>query len=148
MPPRFRESLEDGVILTHGAPDRCVRCFSTESFEQQAGLYTSEPGIHRDGRIMRRQFFARAFPAELDRQGRVLVPSQLRRFANLVRRVPVPVACRVVHLNAEPAVLATLPSAGHAPFASVHVETREGRIVAMRVVRDPAKLAPLQEVLQ
>jgi len=72
----------------------------------------------------------------------------LRRFANLTRRVPMPVACRLVHLNGEPAVLATLPSAGPVVFASVHVETRAGRIVAMRVVRDPAKLLPLQEVTQ
>src|SRR5215468_3228044 len=72
----------------------------------------------------------------------------LRRFANLSRRVALPVACRVVRLNAESAVLVTLPSAGHAVFASVHVETRAGRIVAMRVVRDPAKLVPLQEVMQ
>jgi RNA polymerase sigma-70 factor (ECF subfamily) len=72
----------------------------------------------------------------------------VRRFANLARRVPVPVACRVVRLNGEPAVLATLPSAGGTVFASVHVETRGGRIVAMRVVRDPVKLVPLQEVMQ
>jgi RNA polymerase sigma-70 factor (ECF subfamily) len=72
----------------------------------------------------------------------------LRRFDNLNRRVPVPVACRVMRLNAEPAVLVTLPSAGEAIFASVHVETRGGRIVAMRVVRDPVKLLPLQAVLQ
>jgi len=72
----------------------------------------------------------------------------LRRFANLARRVTVPVACRVVQLNGEPAVLTTLPSAGGAVFASVHVETRDGRIVAMRVVRDPAKLVALQAVTQ
>jgi RNA polymerase sigma-70 factor (ECF subfamily) len=72
----------------------------------------------------------------------------LRRFANLSRRVLVPVACRVVRLNAEPSVLMTLPSAGHPVFASVHVETHAGRIVAMRVVRDQVKLAPLQEVMQ
>jgi RNA polymerase sigma factor (sigma-70 family) len=72
----------------------------------------------------------------------------LRRFAKLRRRVPLPVECRVVALNGEPAVLVTLPTAGQAVFASVHVETRAGRIVAMRVVRDPVKLAPLQEVLQ
>jgi hypothetical protein len=72
----------------------------------------------------------------------------LRRFANLNRRVLLPVACRVVRLNAEPAVLVTLPTVAHVVFASVHIETRAGRIVAMRVVRDPAKLAPLQDVLQ
>jgi RNA polymerase sigma factor (sigma-70 family) len=68
----------------------------------------------------------------------------LRRFANLSARAPGPVACRVVELNSEPAVLVTLPDAGATPFASVHVETRGGRIVAMRVVRDPVKLAPLR----
>ena len=72
----------------------------------------------------------------------------LRRYANLLRRVPVPVECRVVSLNGEPAVLTVLPSAGNLVFSSVHVETHGERIVAMRVVRDPAKLAPLQEVLQ
>jgi RNA polymerase sigma-70 factor, ECF subfamily len=72
----------------------------------------------------------------------------LRRFANLSRRIPVPVACRVVQLNGEPAVLVTLPGPAGAVFASVHVETRGGRVVAMRVVRDPSKLAPLQEVAQ
>jgi RNA polymerase sigma-70 factor (ECF subfamily) len=71
----------------------------------------------------------------------------LRRFANLNRRVPVPVACRVVRMNGEPAVVVTIPSAGHATFATVHVETRDGRIAAMRVVRDPVKLAPLQAVM-
>jgi hypothetical protein len=45
-------------------------------------------------------------------------------------------------------VLVTVPSAGHTVFASVHVETRDGRIVAMRVIRDPAKLVLLQEVIQ
>ena len=72
----------------------------------------------------------------------------LRRFANLTRRVLLPVECRVVSLNGEPAVLVTLPTAGHAVFASVHVETHGGRIVAMRVVRDPVKLVPLQDALQ
>jgi RNA polymerase sigma-70 factor, ECF subfamily len=72
----------------------------------------------------------------------------VRRFANLSRRVTLPVATHVVRLNGEPAVVVTLPTAGDALFASVHVETSNDRIVAMRVVRDPAKLGPLQETLQ
>jgi RNA polymerase sigma-70 factor (ECF subfamily) len=71
----------------------------------------------------------------------------VRRFANLARRVTLPVESRVVHLNGEPAVLVTLPTAGQAVFASVHVETHAGRIVAMRVVRDPSKLAPLESTI-
>jgi MraZ protein len=89
MPPRFRDALRDGVILTQGAPDRCIRGFSTSAFDEQAGLYTAEPAIHRDGRILRRQFFARAHPVELDRQGRVLIPGVLRKFADLTDQVVV-----------------------------------------------------------
>jgi RNA polymerase sigma-70 factor (ECF subfamily) len=68
----------------------------------------------------------------------------VRRFANLLRRVPLPVTCRIARLNGEPAVIVALPTAGEVVFATVHVETHEGRIVAMRVVRDPAKLLPFQ----
>ena len=72
----------------------------------------------------------------------------LRRFANLSAKVDLPVTTRVVRLNGEPSVLVTLPTAGHVVFASVHIETRGGRIAAMRVVRDPGKLAPLQPAMQ
>jgi RNA polymerase sigma-70 factor (ECF subfamily) len=70
--------------------------------------------------------------------------SIVRRWANAARRLGgVPLACEVRCLNGEPAVLVTLPRAGGMPFASVHVETRAGAIAALRVVRDPGKLAPL-----
>lgn len=67
-----------------------------------------------------------------------------RGFASVARRQPLPVAARLSVLNGEPAVVVTLPTAGGAVFASVHVETRGGRIVAVRVVRDPRKLAHLE----
>lgn len=67
----------------------------------------------------------------------------VRRWANAARRLGgVPLRCTVRMLNGEPAVLITLPPAGGTPFASVHVETRSGAIAALRIIRDPAKLAP------
>lgn len=72
----------------------------------------------------------------------------LRRYLNLSRRTPVPVRCRVLQLNGEPAVLVTLPTLGDMPFSTVHVETRARRIVAMRVVRDPTKLIAFADTRQ
>ena len=89
MPPRFRDDLVRGVVLTQGSPDRCVRGFSTDEFEKQAGLYLAEPSVGRQGRIVRRALFARAYSAELDRAGRVLIPPPLRRWANLEGQVVV-----------------------------------------------------------
>src|SRR5438093_6285287 len=135
---RARGRTDVDVPVDPAVVERLARALESRSVEALAALLADDVwGVVDGGGVVqvakRPTFGARAL---------------LRRFANLVRRVPVPVACRVVHLNAEPAVLATIPSAGHAVFASVHVETRGGPIVAMRVVRDPVKLVPLQEVMQ
>ena len=87
MPPRFREAFVTGIVLTEGTPDRCVRAYPQSGFEEQAAQYMAEPVTHRTGRVMRREFFSRAYPSELDRQGRVLVPGQLRSFAALEGQV-------------------------------------------------------------
>ncbi len=64
-----------------------------------------------------------------------------RGFANTNRRQLLPVAAHVRVLNGEPAAVVTIPDAGNAVMASIHIETRRGRIAALRVVRDPRKLS-------
>jgi MraZ protein len=89
MPPRFREALMQGIILTQGAPDRCVRAYPVNGFEEQAAHYMREPITSPTGRVMRRAFFSGAYQSELDGQGRVLVPPVLRQWANLEGQVVV-----------------------------------------------------------
>lgn len=89
LPPRYRDLLARGAVLSQGSPDPCLRLYAAESFEQQAALYTSEPGTRRAGRITRHGFFARSFPVELDRQGRILIPAPLREHAGLEGNVVV-----------------------------------------------------------
>jgi MraZ protein len=83
VPPRFRDAFLTGVILTQGSPDKCIRIYPMSGFEEKAGLYMEEPVTRRIGRVRRRSFFGTAYPAEIDRQGRVLIPTQLRRWAAL-----------------------------------------------------------------
>jgi MraZ protein len=89
IPPRYRDALMQGIILTQGTPDRCVRAYPAGAFEEQAALYMNEPVTTRDGRVKRRAFFSNAYPAELDRQGRVLIPPVLRNWAGLEGQVVV-----------------------------------------------------------
>jgi RNA polymerase sigma-70 factor (ECF subfamily) len=67
-----------------------------------------------------------------------------RRWANAIRRLlaGLDIRCRVRQLNGEPAVLIMVADAAP-PFATVHVETRRELVAAIRVVRDPRKLAGL-----
>ena len=78
-----------GIILTQGAPDRCIRAYAATGFDEQASEYLNQPITTRTGRVMRRGFFSGAYQAELDRQGRVLVPPVLRTWAGLDGQVVV-----------------------------------------------------------
>jgi len=71
-----------------------------------------------------------------------------RGFTSVNRRQPLPIAAHVRVLNGEPTIVVTVPAVGDAVMASVHAETRHGQIVALRVVRDPRKLAYLGGLLQ
>ena len=87
VPPRYREAMARGAVLSQGSPDPCLRVYTAESFEQQAPLYTSEPATKRAGRIARHAFFTRSFEVEVDRQGRILIPGPLRTYASLEANV-------------------------------------------------------------
>ncbi len=86
IPPRYRELFSIGAMLNQG-PDPCLRLFTVESFQEQAQLYTSGPAIERGGRMTRHAFFANSFSVELDRQGRILIPTPLRAYARLENEV-------------------------------------------------------------
>jgi RNA polymerase sigma-70 factor, ECF subfamily len=63
-----------------------------------------------------------------------------RQWANAKRRLGVPVVTEVRVINGEPAVVIRLASATDVVVAIAHLETRDGRVVALRVNRDPRKL--------
>jgi MraZ protein len=83
LPPRFRRDLQDGVVLTQGTPDRCLRVYPSAKFDEMAALIMAQPSTTEVGRVGRRVFFSGSHPTELDGQGRVLVPPTMRRWANL-----------------------------------------------------------------
>lgn len=82
VPSRFRASLADGAFVSRWV-DACLAVFPRSEWEgladKVAGLRITDPG----SRAFQRFLFGGAIEAELDRQGRVLVPSYLRDWAGL-----------------------------------------------------------------
>jgi len=64
-----------------------------------------------------------------------------RQWANAKTKVGLPVVADVVRVNGEPAVLVRLQALPETIVALVHLETRGGRVVAQRVLRDPVRLS-------
>jgi RNA polymerase sigma-70 factor, ECF subfamily len=71
-----------------------------------------------------------------------------RQWENAKRRLGQEVIAEVRRINGEPAVLIRLAAAPPVVVAIVHLETSGGRIVALRVNRDPARTARLRPLVQ
>jgi MraZ protein len=90
IPPKFRteELKKEGVVLCPGA-DKCIAIYPIAVWNKLAESLTSGPLVTSKMRKLNRALFATAFNAEMDAQGRVTLPSQLRQFANLGEEVVV-----------------------------------------------------------
>jgi MraZ protein len=88
LPAKHREQLAEGVVMTAGQ-DHCIFVWPRAVFEQRAEEVARATGDPAKVRHFSRMFFATAVDDELDRQGRLTVPSSLRSYAGLDREVVV-----------------------------------------------------------
>ncbi len=87
LPARFRQSFEDGVVVTRGI-EPCLAVYTREGWEEFAGSHLAGlDRFSREARDMRRYLFSATVEAELDKQGRVTLPAVLRSKAALGRDV-------------------------------------------------------------
>ncbi|MGH2558212.1 MAG: division/cell wall cluster transcriptional repressor MraZ [Thermomicrobiales bacterium] len=84
VPARFREALTGGVVATRGI-DRCLALYPMDAWTPLAERINALPITDLDARTFRRMVFAEAAHLELDAQGRILLPPDLRRYAELDR---------------------------------------------------------------
>jgi MraZ protein len=89
LPARFRKTFEDGVVVTRGL-DGCLYAFRRPDWDRlvKSRLATLDP-LSPEGRRLERFFFSGATEAELDRQGRVMLPKELMEHAGLTKEVVV-----------------------------------------------------------
>ena len=88
IPAKFREELGDGAVLTRGL-ENCLFLFSKSEWEEIAGKLRALPMTRSDARAFSRFFFSGAAECEFDKQGRIMVPAPLRRYAAIERDVMV-----------------------------------------------------------
>jgi MraZ protein len=84
IPARFRDLLADGLVLTRGI-DQCIAAYPRAAWDRLAEQVNALSMADRDARQFRRMVFAEAADVALDRQGRIMVPPELRRYAGIER---------------------------------------------------------------
>ncbi len=89
LPAKFRQEFKDGVVVTRGM-DGCLYAYTRTDWERLVDdRLRSLDTLNREARLMQRFFFSGAVEAELDKQGRVMLPNALTESAGLQREVVV-----------------------------------------------------------
>ena len=81
VPAKFREVLGDSFVVTLGL-DGCLFVYPEEEWEDFVKQLKELPGS-KEARKLQRYFMAGAAPCDVDKQGRVLIPSSLREKVGL-----------------------------------------------------------------
>ena len=89
LPAKFRQSFAEGVVVTRGL-DGCLYAYRRADWDRlvESRLAPLDP-LSPQTRRLQRFFYAAASEAELDKQGRVMIPAQLIEHAKLGREVVV-----------------------------------------------------------
>ncbi|MDQ4500797.1 division/cell wall cluster transcriptional repressor MraZ [Sinomonas sp. ASV322] len=88
LPAKYRDELADGLVLTRGQ-ERCLYVFSQKEFERIHEQMREAPISSRQSRDYLRVFLSGASDEVPDKQGRVTIPLNLRKYAGLDRDLAV-----------------------------------------------------------
>lgn len=86
IPAKFREDLGPKFVATRGL-DNCLFVYPMQEWTVLEKKLTSLPITSKNARTFVRFFFSGATECELDKQGRVSLPVNLRNYAQLEKQV-------------------------------------------------------------
>lgn len=86
IPTKFRETLGEKFVVTKGL-DGCLFVYDNAGWTAFEEKLQAMPISRKDTRMFVRHFLAGAAEVEVDKQGRALIPSKLREFAELTKDV-------------------------------------------------------------
>jgi MraZ protein len=82
----FKENLVERLFVTRGL-DKCLFLFSEEEWKLQEQKFKSIPFTKLEARKFNRLYFSGASEVIPDKQGRILIPRNLKEFAGIKREV-------------------------------------------------------------
>ncbi|MFH1175219.1 MAG: division/cell wall cluster transcriptional repressor MraZ [bacterium] len=86
VPAKFRKFLSKGAVVTRGL-DNCLFLYPIDEWKNLAGKISSLPLGQANTRAFSRLMLAGAMDAELDKQGRIIIPDYLRKFGKISKKV-------------------------------------------------------------
>lgn len=86
MPAKFREDIGSNFVVTKGL-DNCLFAYSISEWQNFETKLKTLPLTNPTARNFIRFFFSGATECEVDKQGRILIPANLREYAGLQKDI-------------------------------------------------------------
>ncbi len=86
MPAKLKDDIGEKFVITKGL-DGCLFVYSQKEWKLFEDKLRTFPLTNKDARALMRFFLAGAIQAEIDKQGRFLITSNLREFAELEKEI-------------------------------------------------------------
>ncbi len=86
IPSKFRDQLGYTCVLTRGI-DNCLYIYPADEWEGLMGKLSGLPMSDPDARAFVRHFYANAVECDIDRQGRMTIPQELRDWAGIKKEL-------------------------------------------------------------
>ena len=86
VPVKFRDDLKKGAVVTKGL-DGCLFLYTVDEWKVLADKLSSLPISQSNTRAFARLMLAGAMDVQVDKQGRIILPDYLRKYASLKKKV-------------------------------------------------------------
>ena len=86
IPSKLRDGLGDRFVITRGL-DQCLFVYPNSEWVRLEQKLKQLPFTQKDSRAFSRFFFSGAMELEADKQGRILIPNNLREYAGIEKDV-------------------------------------------------------------
>lgn len=91
IPAKYREALVEccasQVVVTINPSEHCLWLYPDDEWQKIAYKLTRLPTLKKQNRIMQRLLLGHAAELEMDGQGRILLPAELREYAQMDKKV-------------------------------------------------------------
>jgi len=90
MPARYRERLMEtcgGRLVVTVDKDRCLLVYPLPEWEIIEAQLIALPSLNKQARLLQRLLIGHATEVELDSQGRILLPTMLREYADMEKKL-------------------------------------------------------------
>jgi len=82
IPAKYREAFKGGCVLARGF-DTCLYIYTREDWEVLVTKFAKISQVDRDMRRFMREFFSNAEECVPDKQNRILIPQNLKKYAKI-----------------------------------------------------------------